>query len=88
MNNVYASAESWKKIDDGAGYQGKRFLTIWVGTGGDVALKNNNGSIVVIPGVPGGAFFAAAGNFVGTSGEGTTATGLFVCGWGTFDVNS
>ena len=88
MNNVYASIESGKTVTDGAGYQGTRFLTIWVGGGGDIALKNKDGSIYVITGVQGGAFFAAAGNFIGATADGTTATGLVVCGWGTYDVNS
>jgi len=89
MQNIHASIESGVLIADGSGYDslsGSRFTTIWVGGEGDIALKNPNGSIYVIPGVPAGAFFQASGVFVGTLAQGTTATGLVACGWGTYDV--
>ena len=82
MNNVFASTQFGVEIADGAGYQ-EKFLGLWVGGGGDIAISYDGGNTFVTRlAVPGGAFFNAAGNYLGTAAQGTTATGLVAETWG------
>lgn len=84
MQNIFASTQGGVEITDGAGYQGK-FLGIWVASSGDIAISYDNGNTFVTrKSVPGGAFFNAAGNYIGTSAQGTTATGLVAEVWGPY----
>ncbi len=84
MNNVHASAERGVLVPPGSSHNGK-FLSIWVGAGGDgnIAISNDGGqTFITWPAVPGGAFFNVAGNFIGSAGQGTTATSLVASSWG------
>jgi len=81
MLSIIASVSEDEEIADGAGYQ-SNFKTIWVGTGGNIAISRDAGAtFITYTAVPGSADFTRSGNYIGTQIQGTTATGLVAGLW-------
>jgi len=81
MINVHASVERSKTVVDGAGSNDFGFKTVWVGGPGNVAISRNGGKTFTVYNPSNIGFLTVTGEYLGTTAEGTTATGLILGDW-------